>query len=43
MGVGKSTIGKQLAKRLERKFVDIDKGLDNTIKWFIDNYDSCRK
>lgn len=25
------------------KFVDIDKGLDNTIKWFIDNYDSCRK
>ena len=25
------------------KFVDIKQGLDNTIQWFIDNYDSCRK
>ena len=25
------------------KFVDIKEGLDNTIQWFIDNYDSCRK
>ena len=25
------------------KFVDIKEGLNNTIQWFIDNYDSCRK
>ena len=41
MGVGKSTIGKQLAKRLERKFVDIDKIIqikeNNTIKEIFEN------
>ena len=25
------------------KFIDIKEGLNNTIQWFIDNYDSCRK
>ena len=41
MGVGKSTIGKQLAKRLERKFVDIGKIIqikeNNTIKEIFEN------
>ena len=36
MGVGKSTIGKKLAEKLKRKFVDIDKIIEikekNTIK-----------
>ena len=41
MGVGKSTIGKKLAKRLERKFVDIYKIIEkkekNTIKEIFEN------
>lgn len=27
----------------EYNFVSIDNGIDKTIKWFIDNYDNCRK
>ena len=41
MGVGKSTIGKKLAQRLKRKFVDIDKIIEikekNTIKEIFEN------
>ena len=41
MGVGKSTIGKKLAKRLKRKFVDVDKIIEikekNTIKEIFEN------
>ena len=41
MGVGKSTIGKKLAKKLKRKFIDIDKIIEikekNTIKEIFEN------
>ena len=41
MGVGKSTIGKKLAEKLKRKFVDIDKIIEikekNTIKEIFEN------
>jgi len=41
MGVGKSTIGKKLAKKLKRKFVDIDEIIEmkekNTIKEIFEN------
>ena len=41
MGVGKSTIGKKLAQRLKRKFVDVDKIIEikekNTIKEIFEN------
>ena len=41
MGVGKSTIGKKLARKLKRKFVDIDKIIEikekNTIKEIFEN------
>ena len=41
MGVGKSTIGKKLAEKLKRKFVDIDKIIElkekNTIKEIFKN------
>ena len=41
MGVGKSTIGKKLAKRLKLKFVDIDQIIEkkekNTIKEIFEN------
>ena len=41
MGVGKSTVGKKLAEKLKRKFVDIDKIIEikekNTIKEIFEN------
>ena len=41
MGVGKSTIGKKLAKKLKRKFIDIDKIIEikekKTIKEIFEN------
>ena len=41
MGVGKSTIGKKLAKKLKRKFIDIDEIIEikekNTIKEIFEN------
>ena len=41
MGVGKSTIGRKLAKKLKRKFIDIDKIIEikekNTIKEIFEN------
>ena len=40
----KTASNKSLLKQYPNvKFVDIKEGLGNTIQWFIDNYDSCRK
>ena len=32
MGVGKSTIGRLIAKRLKMKFIDVDKAIENKEK-----------
>ena len=44
-GCFKKTVSNELFKKLvpDYKFTDIEGGLSETFKWFVDNYETCRK